>query len=298
MRLEKADLNLFVVFDALYNEQSVTKVASKLNLTQPAISNTLNRLRALFDDQLFVRTPQGMQPTPVADNIIADVREALALLERTIASGARFTPASSEKSYRLGMNDMAEILLLPKLKLAISQEAPHVTLKSYYLERQSAVEDLKANALDFLLEAPVVNAKEFNHVSIAHMPYVVVHRPGHPCSGKRLTLNNYLAAEHVHVSSRRKGRGQVDIALHNENYTRTIAMRMQNYLVAAEVTRQTDLLWTAPQVIAEHTGLPYCSAPFTIEPLSWNLYWHKSAEQDPASIWMREKLQQITREIL
>ncbi len=82
MRLDKIDLNLFVVFEAVYRERSVTRVAQELHLTQPAVSNALGRLRQAFGDQLFVRTPQGMQPTPVADNVIGEVRRALLLLQR------------------------------------------------------------------------------------------------------------------------------------------------------------------------------------------------------------------------
>lgn len=298
MYLGKLDLNLFVVFDAIYQEQSVTKVAVQLNLTQPAVSNALNRLRKMFDDQLFVRSPEGMLPTPVADNAIADVREALALLGKSITANARFNPAQSEKVFRLGMNDLAESMLLPKLRLAIQDEAPHITIQSYYVDRVSATEDLKSGGLDLLLDTPAVNAKGFKQVSLGQLPYVVAMRAQHPFAGQRLTSADYLSSEHLHVSSRRKGRGQVDIALHNLGYRRNVKMRVQSYLVAAEITEQTDLLWTVPQVLTVKTKLHVQSTPFPVEPLTWSLFWHKNAQDDPGSQWMRSKLKAVAEEVL
>ena len=99
MRLDRVDLNLFVVFDALYRERSVTRVATHLNLTQPAVSNALSRLRQTFEDPLFVRSPDGMAPTPVADSVVADVKEALALLSRSVAVNAHFDPVRAEKVF-------------------------------------------------------------------------------------------------------------------------------------------------------------------------------------------------------
>lgn len=298
MRLEKTDLNLFVVFDALYLEQSVTKVAVHLNLTQPAVSNALSRLRKMFDDQLFVRTPEGMLPTPVADNVIADVRKALSLLGKSIASNTKFDPSQSEKVFRVAMNDLAESLLLPRLHLSVKQEAPGVDIQSYYVDRTTATEDLKSGSLDLLLDAPVVNAKEFRQIALGQLPYVVAMRRDHPLAGQALTMDAYLNSEHLHVSSRRKGRGQMDVALHNIGVRRDVKMRVQSYLVATQITEQTDLLWTAPGVLAEKTPLHIQPVPFSVEPLSWNVFWHKNAQDDPASQWMRDKLRRVASEVI
>ena len=247
VRLEKVDLNLFVVFDAIYRERSVTKVAVLLNLTQPAVSNALSRLRDTFDDPLFIRTPNGMAPTPVADSVVADVRSALALLDQSVAVNARFDPMLSEKVFNLGMNDLAESLLLPHLHAAIKTTAPKIALTSYYVAREVATEDLRSGGIDLLIDAPVVNAKELSHKPLGKLPYVVA-----------------------------------------MGYRRRVAMRVQNYLVAARITAETDLLWTVPKVLAEQLPLHTVELPFAVEPLVWNLYWTKSAENDPASQWMRE----------
>ncbi len=108
-----------------------------------------------------------------------------------------------------------------------------------------------------------------------------------------MTLERFPAAEHLHVSSRRKGRGHVDIALNRLGKQRRIAMRVQNYLVAARITQGTDLLWTVPRLLAQTLPLRVLDLPFTVEPLSWNLYWSRSADKDPANRWMRQLLAEV-----
>ena len=298
MRLEKIDLNLFVVFDAIYRERGVTKVAVLLNLTQPAVSNALSRLRQTFDDRLFVRTPEGMVPTPVADSVVRDVREALALLGNSVGVNARFEPATSEKVFRLGMNDLAESLLLPRLHSSIQAAAPNISITSYYVARDAATEDLRAGGIDLLLDTPLVKSKELHQARLGKLPYVLVMRPGHPLANKKLPIDAYLAGEHIHVSSRRKGRGQMDVALHNLGYRRRVTMRVHNYLVAARITAETDLLWTVPKVLADSLPLLTTPLPFTVDPLAWNLYWSKSAENDPANQWMRDILGKVVKDVL
>lgn len=297
MRLDKLDLNLFVLFDALYRERSVTRVAVQLNLTQPAVSNALSRLRQAFDDPLFARTPDGMAPTPVADSIVGDVREALTLLRRSVGVTARFVPETSEKVFRLGMNDLAESLLLPGLRALVSERAPRVSIASYYVSRDDAAEELKAGRSDLLLDAPVFNTRGLEHMRLAEIPYVVAMRRRHPLARRKLTDKAYLEAEHLHVSSRRRGRGQVDIALHRLGLRRRVVMRVQNYLVAARIAQQTDLLWTMPRILLPLVNLAWRPLPFPVEPLVWHLFWHGNADNDPANRWMRECVQGLVADV-
>lgn len=291
MRLDKLDLNLFVVFDAIYRERSVTKVAALLNLTQPAVSNALNRLRQQFNDPLFVRTTEGMAPTPVAENIISDIQQALVLLGKSVVSSARFDASRSTQHFRLAMNDMAEAMLLANIHQGIQQEAPKISLSSYYVERSIATEELKAGVVDVLIDSSNVNAKDLCHKALASIPYVCAIRPDHPLAGKRLTLKQYLNAQHVHVSSRRRGRGQVDIALHKLGHQRDIRIRLPHYLAAAQLVLDSDLLLTLPQQLAKTLPLKRLKLPFAMETLDWRLYWHVSSDADPANIWLREKIQ-------
>ncbi len=287
VRLDKVDLNLFVVFEAVYRERSVTRVARELHLTQPAVSNSLGRLRQAFSDQLFVRTPQGMQPTPVADSVIGDVRRALSLLQHSVGAGARFDPADSEKVFRLGVNDLVQTLLLPELYQRVSQLAPRVALHAVYAGREGGVAQLKSGEIDLLVDSPQVNARELEQASLARLPYVVAMRRGHPLAGRKLTLERYLEASHLHVSGRERGRGHADLALHAIGRRRQIAVRLQNLAPAVAVTASSDLLWTAPALAVRAVGLHSVGTPLEIEPLQLNLYWTRSAAEDPASRWLR-----------
>jgi len=290
MRLNKLDLNLFVVFDALYREGGVTKVAVLLNITQPAVSNALSRLRKMFNDPLFVRTPNGMQPTPVADSMIGDVRQALLLLSNSMAGAQQFEPLRSEKVFSIGMTDLSQVLVLPKLLGQLAHLAPGVTVNSYYVARERATEELKAGTMDLLIDALLVNAKALEHQQLAAFPYVVAMRKGHALEQQPMSQGGYLAARHVHVSSRRRGRGQVDSALHAIGQQRHVAMRVDNYLVAAQVTSQTDLLWAAPAALTHLFPLQTQPLPIAVEPLPLHLFWSKSSTNDPANRWMRELL--------
>ncbi|MFV8817268.1 LysR family transcriptional regulator [Haliea sp. E17] len=293
MRLDRMDLNLFVVFEAIYRERSVTRVAQLLHLTQPAVSNALGRLRRNFDDQLFVRTPQGMQPTPVADNVIGDVRRALALLQKSTGAGARFEPARSEKQFRLGLNDLGQTLWLPELYRLVAARAPGVTITSFYASREKAVEALKAGDIDLLVDSPQVNARELEQQRLASLRYVVTMRPGHPLAGRKLSLAAYLAAGHVHVSGRPRGRGHADIALHAMGQRRRVPIRVQHYAAARTIAEDSDLLWTVPEVVLAGSGWPMLEPPFTIDPLVLNLYWTRGAQDDPGNRWMRECLVEL-----
>jgi len=293
VRLDRIDLNLFVVFDAIYREKNVTRAASQLNLTQPAVSNALSRLRQSFDDPLFVRTPNGMSPTPVADGAIADIRKALELMRNTVDVQARFNAEKSQTVFHLGMNDLAEALLLPKLHESIRRDAPNVSITSYYVARENAAQELKAGKIDLLLDAPVNNARGLLLEPLKELPYVLAMRRGHPLAKQKISLDDYLFADHIHVSSRRKGRGQVDLALNRVGKQRRIAVRIQIYLVAAKIAQETDLLWTTPKVLASTLNFHTTPLPFSVDPLLWNLYWARSTEEDPANRWLRVKLASI-----
>jgi len=298
MRFEKIDLNLFVVFDALYRERSVSRTAMVLNLSQPAVSNALARLRNTFDDPLFVRVKGGVAPTPIADTVVDDVRKALTLLKRSIEVSAGFNPTSSDKTFQLGMNDLAESLLLPKLRLHLREVAPKVSVTSYYVDRRAGAEELKSGLIDLMVDAPLIDTSDLGSKPLSSLPYVVAMRRDHPLTGRPLSVEDYLESEHIHVSSRRKGAGQTDLALHSMGLDRTVKMRVQNFLVAARITLETDLLWTVPKVLADALPLHRTELPFRVEPMRLYMFWHKQAKDDPSNIWIRETIAQLLEQSL
>jgi len=293
MRLDKVDLNLFRVLDAVYNERNLTRAADTLHLTQPAISNALNRLRGALDDPLFVRSPNGMVPTPVVDGIMPTVHEALQLLEKSVDALRNFDPQQARRTYRLSVNDLGEALLLPHLLQVLEKESPHSNLRCFYVTRNVAAAELATGRLDLVIDVTLIRSANLNQIPLVAQPYVCVMRHGHPLANKSLTLKRYLAANHVHVSARRRGRGQVDIALDKLGTSRRIVLRLVHYLIAARIVETSDLLWTVPMALARHLKLHIATLPFKVDDLAWNMYWHGSADSDPSNRWLRERLLQI-----
>src|ERR1043165_9632176 len=140
MNVQDVDLNLLRVFDAVLRERGVTPAAARLGLTQPAVSNALARLRALFEDPLFLRTPGGMDATPFARELAGPVRQALALLESALAHGPGFDPATSTRAFRFYMSDLGQIEFLPPLIERVQRRAPGVRLGASRVD----VEDIGA----------------------------------------------------------------------------------------------------------------------------------------------------------
>ncbi|MEJ2415983.1 MAG: LysR family transcriptional regulator [Exilibacterium sp.] len=287
MRISQVDLNLFVVFDAIYTERNLTRAADVLCITQPAVSNALNRLRKTFNDQLFVRTPRGMMPTPVAENIVGRVREALQLLTTSVHEGDRFDPQSANKEFRFSMNDLAEALMLPPLLEYLQKHAPGITVSSYQVPRDQVAKELAAGTTDFAIDVPLAHSPDLHSVALSKDEYVCLVRCDHPLVGEALTLDDYLSLGHIHVSSRRRGLGHVDLALSKLGVQRDIRLRVQHYMIAPGIVRRTNLAWTAPRALGLSLDLKAVELPFVLDLMNWNLSWHKSADGDQANAWMR-----------
>lgn len=296
MRLQNVDLNLFMVFDAIYTERNLTRAAERLSITQPAVSNALSRLRGSLDDPLFVRAPREMMPTPVAENMIGLVREALHLLNTSVQLGDRFDPAIAAHSFSISMHDVNELTVLPMLLAALQKQAPGVSLASYPVPRSDMVKDLASGHLDLAIDVPVVNHPDLRHCPLMAAPYVCLVRHDHPEVGRSLTLEQYLALSHVHVSSRRQGVGHVDAVLSGLGRPRRIQMRTKHHLVALKLVEETDLALTIPLSLAKNSDLKVLELPFEVAAVEWHLYWHRSADQDKAHHWLRELILKLMKQ--
>ncbi|MCK7597604.1 LysR family transcriptional regulator [Microbulbifer sp. CAU 1566] len=291
MQLQQIDMNLFPVLDAIYNTRNLTRAAERLHITQPAVSNALARLRRAMDDQLFIRTPNGMSPTPLTEGIMPKVQQALALLGSSVTEHHRFEPASAQKTLRVSMNDMAETLVLPRLLEHLQQVAPGISVESYYVPRDQLVKELAANSLDFALDVPMVSATQLNQHRLSADRYQCMLRPDHPLAGETsLTLEQYLELEHIHVSSRRSGPGIADMALNKLGRRRKVKLRVQHYRVAPLVVLKTDLALTVPVSLARQYPAKCFELPFQIPQMDWHLLWHRSQDEEGANRWLREQV--------
>ena len=297
MKLSDIDLNLFVVFDAIYTEGNLTRAGEIIGITQPAVSNSLSRLRHLFDDPLFVRTAEGMVPTPVAQNIIGPVRQALGLIRSSVQDSETFDPAASDKRFRVSMTDLTQSIVLPYLFGRIKHEAPGIAIDCYHVRRRDMNIELASGNLDLAVDIPLTPDPQIRLAPLFSHPHVCVVRNHHPAIEGRLTTELYLSLAHIHISSRRGGLGHVDLALGKMGKRRHIALRTQHYLATPELVSRTDLALTVPQVFADFLvaqyPVQYFELPFSVPDLETHLYWHESTDQDQANRWMRELILEL-----
>jgi DNA-binding transcriptional LysR family regulator len=296
MRAPKLDLNLFVVFESIYEKRNLTRAAEALFITQPAVSNALARMRKAFNDPLFVSKPSGMVPTPLTENIIGRVREALQLLEVSAGEGDVFVPATSVRTFRLSMPDLMEATLLPVLGELLQQQAPRMNIESYFTLRSDVPTALATGKIDYAIDVPLINDPQLHQAPLASDRYACMLRHDHPFKGDSASLDDYLAFGHIQVSSRRQGSGFVDAELKKFGKERRLQMRVQHYMVAPLVALRTDLALTAPVQLLQRYDARILELPFQLPRLEWHLYWHRSSEQDRASIWLRGKILDLMRD--
>ena len=297
MNLNKVDLNLFIVFDAIYTEANLTRAGQIVGITQPAVSNALARLRETFNDPLFVRTAQGMVPTPMAQNIIGPVRNALQLLRVSVQESRTFNPLQANTTFRISMPDLTEAVVLPPLFQRLRRLAPNVKIESMLAKRRETTKELAAGRLDFAMDAPLNTDPQVRHVKLLEDRYVCAMRRGHPLAKDKLSVEEYLSLSHIHISSRRSGLGMVDLALGKMGQQRKIALRSQHYMMATQVIQQTDMAVTVPERFARRHDLHQIPLPVDIPPLETHIYWHESTDQDPANRWMREQMIEIAQQV-
>ena len=294
MHISRIDLNLFVVFEAIYTEASVSGAARQLNLSQPAISHALGRLRLLLDDPLFARQGHAMVPTPLARSMIEAVRASLRALQVTLNKQDRFDPASSAKQFTLALRDVLETTVLAPLMARVCTSAPRVDVAAVQVERRDLESELAAGTLDCAIDVLLPLASQIRRTRIGGDKYVVLARRGHPLLQGGLDLERYLQQGHVLASSRRHGPGLEDFELSRLGLQRRVRLRCQHYLAACRVVSQSDLVLTMPEAYArlingqfDNQILPF---PLEMPPLDIYLYWHEDVDNDPANAWLREQI--------
>ncbi|KIF80542.1 LysR family transcriptional regulator [Noviherbaspirillum autotrophicum] len=300
MHISRVDLNLFTVFEAIYTEGSVTRASQKLNLTQPAISHALGRLRQMFDDPLFVRQGHAMVSTPMARNMIEPVRRALRGLEVTLNGLHVFDPASTPKQFNIALRDVLEATILPPLMLRVRQAAPLVDIAASHVERRELEGELAAGTLDGAIDVLLPLSGDIMRTRIYQDSTVVVVRKGHPAIDGKLDLDTYMKQDHILASSRRRGPGLEDFELSRFGLERQIRLRCQHYFAACRVVSETDMLLTMPGRYARIANQQFDNQilPFPLEVPAFDvfLYWHANMDNDPANRWFREQVMESVRE--
>lgn len=294
MELHELDLNLLVVFQRLLIDRRVSKAAEHLGVSQPAVSNALAKLRRRLGDELFLRTPQGMAPTPYAEQLAEPVSHALAMIHTGVNQRTRFDPATAQRAFTLAMTDIGEVFFLPALMARLRREAPGVTLSTVRNTAANLRDELEAGTVDAALGLLPHLKAGFYQRRLFLQRYVCLMRSGHRLDKRRLTLAEFSAAEHLVVVSAGTGHGKVDELLQRSGVERRVRLTVPHYLSVGHLLQGSDLIATVPERLADALlapfGLVKLAHPATLPEIAINVFWHAKYHRAPANRWLRELL--------
>ena len=297
MNLASIDLNLLLVFDAIMKEKNVTRAGERIGMSQPAMSNALNRLRYHLKDELFVRSSEGMLPTPRAIELSTPIRSALDGIE-TALDPSEFNPLTSTRTFSIGTNDYCVSILIPKLAAAMQKDAPNINIR-LVSSAGHTFEMLDSQEIDFGISAISEVPDRYGNEICIEDKYVLLMRTNHPLSKGTITNDRFVNARHMVISPRGETHGFVDDDLAEIGMKRTIAMTVNHFSSAPGILANSDLILTAPKRFADAFAPLYSlitrPAPFTGDQTfsSVKLIWHKKLANHSGHIWFRKYLQTV-----
>jgi DNA-binding transcriptional LysR family regulator len=297
INLSRVDLNLLVVFDALVTERHVTRAAERIGLTQPAVSHALNRLRVLFGDPLFVRSPRGMTPTALALDASAAVRSILEQVEGVLNKGDSFDPASSKRQFVLGLSDYAAYVLLPELTARLEHQAPGTSLVIRNTSHTMGLAMLDHEDVELIAGNFPAPPSHMQEDLLYEEEFVCAGRNDHPLLSDGLDLERYLSLRHLQVSTKGNPHGYVDEVLREKGLQRTVVVTVGHFLMAPPLIDASDLVATEPRRLFRRLTdrLPLILSPPPLEIPSFRVVqtWHMRYNTDPGHVWMRNLLKEI-----
>lgn len=296
MNLRSVDLNLLVALDALLSERHVTKASDKVGLSQPAMSNALSRLRAMFSDELLVRTATGMKATPRALELVDPLRQLLRQVERVLESDTGFDPDTTQRTFTIRMSDILACLLLPRL-VAENRLSPRINLNVLHLPPAQTVDALERDEIDLAVSMGLQHSNSIRSHKLLRDRMVCIMRKSHPIVRQRaIGFDDFIEQQHMKVSMSPSDLRFVDDVLGQLGHERKIVLNVPHWLVVPHVLKQTDLLAVMPGHLAKtlvDEDLQMVEVPFKSEPFSWMMYWHRRYDQSNANRWLRNHVQRV-----
>ncbi|SJL85261.1 transcriptional regulator LeuO [Vibrio palustris] len=297
--LRGVDLNLLTVFDAVMQEQNITRAAQNLNMSQPAVSNAVSRLKVMFNDELFMRQGRGIQPTQRARQLFGPIRQALQLIRNELPSSV-FAPETSTRLFKLAICSPCDIRFAPKIMSSLQKQAPHVQLHLDAEFDRNVAERMRYQEVDFVIDYARFDEQGFSSTEIFRDELVVVASKHHPRVNGSITRDDLFIEKHAKLS---KVHGQHSFS---EQAYRSLDCRasyegtsLSNVLY---VVSQSELVTIAPRWMVENSAnkeqLQVVRCPFENVSISGYLSWHESSEKDKGHIWLRDQLMLVCGDIV
>ncbi len=287
--IDLLDIRLLRLFDAIHASRSITRAAEALGLAQPTISIGLGKLREHFGDPLFIRSADGMLPTPLADALAPAIRDALQAMRQIAGWRTAFDPADARQTFRIAMTDASHITLLPQILAQVRAEAPAVALEASRIDGALPAA-LQAGEIDLALGLIPGLETGFFEQTLFAQDWVCIASREHPRLTSGLSLEAYQREAHIGIIS---GTGQrlLEQAVSSLGIERRIALRLPGFLGLSAILAGSDLIATLPRhigtTLAEIGGLSVHECPFPIAGFSVKQHWHARYHRDPANRWLR-----------
>lgn len=302
MNINKINLNLLISLDALLTEKQVTRAAERLFITQSAMSSSLNQLRELFQDKLFIRGREAMVPTEKALNIAPHVKRILNDVQNLLSQTQTFDPKISTRCFSLGLSDYAEFVILPRIYSIIKNNAPGVKLKICSLHPRAKLEDFELGNIELGIGAQVTNSMQLKKQLLFTENPICILSKKHKLHNKKLTIGNYKSAEHLVLDDGNGsflGFSDLGTKLLGQHFQ--IALTMPHPYPALCTLAKTNLISLIPERIAnqvtKNLNLMTKPIPFKTEPVAIYQFWHKRLDEDPGLLWLRDRIKGVCNEI-
>lgn len=299
MDTKNLDLGLLGTLEALLAEQNVTRAARRLNLSQPALSARLARLREAFGDPLLIPAQRGMVLTQRAVELQQPLHEALEGIRRVVGDGTPADPVTMQATLVIAASDYVQYALLARFSVALRAEAPMVRIAWRALDVLALATQLERGEVDLALAAPEHAPAAMRQCRLYDEDYVVIARQGHPAVQSRLGLDAFCALDHVVVSPQGGGfTGPADAALEAVGRRRTVALSTSGFLIVPEIVSQSDMIALIPRRIAGGWSdrVQVLEPPLAIPRFIIASVWHDRTTNHPAQSWLRERLAALAEE--
>ncbi|MEO0385601.1 MAG: LysR family transcriptional regulator [Pseudomonadota bacterium] len=290
VKLRRLDVTVLLVFSGLIRHGKATLVAQELGLTNSSISHALRRLRDVFEDELFLRRPHGLEPTAFARSIEPAVQSALDALQGALAGPSVFVPSQSDAHVRLSAQDYEIATIVPALLVRLRDVAPNITLSIQALAKPDAMKALEAGDIDLALGFfPDLSAKHIS-TTLLEETYLVAARADHPFLRQDANLESYLTSDHLLVSGDVSMSGIVDQVLATQGLARRVALSVPLFMPALTMLADSALIATLPAALvrthAARFDLAFAPPPVTVRPFPVQALRHVRDEKNPMITWL------------
>ncbi|RVN01608.1 LysR family transcriptional regulator [Sinorhizobium meliloti] len=290
--LSRADLNLLVLFETVFDERNVGRAAERLNLSASAVSHGLGRLRRLLNDPLFLKTPKGVVPTERAKELEAPIRDVLARVRTVISTAEPFDPARSRRRFTIGTADGFSVFLPPLLD-EIARTAPGIDLVVRHMQMETALSDLDGRLIDVAIAPFYELPARFAAQRLYEDDFVIAAQSRHPFL-KNPTLENYCRMQHLLVAPRGDPSGIVDELLESRGLSRRVALAVPNFMLALDLLTKTQLVCVLPrrfvEMHAERFAVATAKLPLDLGAPTIQAVAPKAALMDGGLVWLLDVL--------